>query len=153
MFPIEAESLPRHLTCPRYAKVTIDFIRSNPKFKFNWDKLSENMRIRDIVTNPDLPWNTTIVSERKDLDIYHIIAYPSFDWNMFRVSKNINIIDIIANPSIKWNYFAIGFNPSVTIDHIINNPDFNWNWWGLSKSLPHHIIMDYHHFPWKKLNN
>jgi hypothetical protein len=93
--------------------ITIKFIRENiDNITFHWESLSVNMGIPidEILKNKDLSWVHSLLSERSDLRIVHVLSNPDILWNFYQLSSNRDAIthdDIIANPKISWNSTAL----------------------------------------------
>lgn len=76
-----------------------DGIIRNPKFKlswvidnidcsWNWDLISDHVKIMDVVNHPECPWNYDVLS----------------------LSNNISSTDMVKNPNLPWKLNLFGFH-------------------------------------------
>ena len=134
--------------------VTLDIIRANPTYKWNWKAISVNLNITwDIVcANPGYPWSWHCMSYSPNITWDIIQANPGYPWNWWGISWNPNItLDIIqANPDKPWDWYNISRNPNITLDIIQANPDKPWHWTTVSQNpnITWDIIQENPDKPW-----
>ena len=85
----------------------IDYVKSNPSYKWAWIYLSENKQISitEIFNNMDLPWKREHVSMRDDLTIDFVLNNMNYPWCWYQLSKNkaISFTDISNNKGFHGN--------------------------------------------------
>ena len=94
-----------------------------------WEQLSCNMSIKDIIDNPDLPWDMSIVCEfNKYLTINDIIKYPNYlnCWSSLSCHANITFNDILPYQNLPWQYDY--FSDRVDYKTAIEHDDKPWRW-------------------------
>ena len=68
--------------------------------------------MKDILANPDKPWNYTYLSR----------------------NPNIAMEDVLANPRLPWSYYYLSINPNITIEVVLANPEKEWDYQHLSRN-------------------
>ena len=87
------------------------------------------MSIKDIIDNPDLPWDMSIVCEfNKYLTINDIIKYPNYlnCWSSLSCHANITFNDILPYQNLPWQYDY--FSDRVDYKTAIEHDDKPWRW-------------------------
>lgn len=98
--------------------LSIDIINEYNNFKFDWDLVTNNCQItnRDILLNPDLPWNLSILDlEREDIP-YSFFIYRKFK-SIEHHNKNCTFTDVellISQGEIKPEVL----NSNINVDEI-----------------------------------
>jgi hypothetical protein len=107
--------------------LTIEFIRSYMNIEIAegnenntdwcWSQISQNpaFTIKDVLQNPDLPWN------------------------IMRLSLNIRIkpSNMFANPQIEWSVPNISSHPLLKIEDVLSHSDFTFDWdWEIMSFTP-----------------
>lgn len=98
--------------------------------EWNWEGLSENMPLEDILEYPEFPWHMYTVSGRIS-DINIILEYPDFMWNWDLLSQNLPIDQIMEYTDFPWNYKKFNINKTLTqkfIDEHKDKSKFDWNY-------------------------
>jgi hypothetical protein len=47
--------------------LTVEFIKANPDIKWNWQAISEHIKLEEIDSNPDMPWNMYFVFKNQHI--------------------------------------------------------------------------------------
>jgi len=91
---------------------------------------------KDIVDNPDLPWNWCSVTRNPNITLEIVRNNPMFkwDWNLLSCHTNITWDMIIEDPDLPWNKGRVSLNPNITWDIVRDNPEWPWDWVYLSKN-------------------
>lgn len=94
-----AKHIPPERIC-RCPFMSVETIRENPKYKFDWSELTinESIPIRDILNNPDLPWNYTMLDERSDVSLEILRSKGVFTNNDFDEVKVYSEMEIAMSP-------------------------------------------------------
>jgi len=69
--------------------------------------------MKDILENPDKPWN----------------------WDNISLHSNITMKDILENPDKPWNWENISENPNLTTQFVRNHLDKSWDWKEVERNL------------------
>jgi hypothetical protein len=93
-----------------------------------------NITMKDILDNPDKPWNWEIVSSNYNITMEFVNNNPHkpWDWNILSRHPNISFQDVVDNPDKPWDWNWLSWNNSLTLKYIDDNPDKPWNWNGIS---------------------
>lgn len=117
--------------------VTTQFVQSEERSVWNWEKLSKNMSVSSILNNPQKPWNFDGLSLNPNISWSDVMSInKSFRrvgkrvaWNYanLSLSPNIDVGDIAKNSFLPWDKMNILKNPNLTFeffrDHI-DKPDY-----------------------------
>lgn len=156
---------------PQFMKnktLTLDLIRNNPQFPWDWAVLSEHAAITPqfINANPDLPWDINKLSKNDSITWDFILEHINWKWNWWlisskpsitvpilhtykdklswnQVSKNKSITwDIVQqNPDLPWNYGELSYNINITETIISSNPEYKWSYFALENKASLDIII------------
>jgi hypothetical protein len=99
------------------------FLLDNINVTWNWDKLSMNMPIEFILSNPDLGWTEYIC-----------------------LNKGL-AVEIILDASDLYNYKLLSLRRDIPFSFILVNLDKDWLWESLSETY-FQYIKDYPDLPW-----
>ena len=100
-----------------------------------------------IEDHPDIPWDFSAISGRKDLTIDFMRRYKDkLNWTV--ISMNVDFKDVLDNMDLPWDYQGISANEKITIDDIIEHPDIPWDYYGLSRHIDVNFIYANPALPW-----
>ena len=85
--------------------VTIDLIKKMPNVEWNWNILSIYIDLKDIIANPQLPWDT-----------------GSFSWN-----RGLTLDYVISNKNINWVWSAVSGHAQFDYGEFSQHRKFKWN--------------------------
>jgi hypothetical protein len=115
--------------------VTLELIKTYPKYQWNWKELSRNpnITIPYILANnrfPKFMWDFQYVSENPNLQLTDVIQNIGKNWNWEKLSrhKNITLDMILAHPELPWERNAMCQNPNITIEMMLQHPEKKWEW-------------------------
>ena len=91
--------------------------------------------MKDILENPDKPWQWNGVSRNPSVTMKDIKENPDKPWD-WSISSNPNITmkDILENQDKAWNWYWISGNPNITMQDIKENPAMPWVWEAISEN-------------------
>ena len=129
--------------------LTIEFIK-HFKNQLNQSEIAYNINLKDVIENPDLPWNYDALSWNTQISSNDLIEYPDLPWNYANLTNHIDPDFIYANPNLPWdedvlseivsldfilqNSEVIGVNrlsernPNLNIDYVLEHLDDIYNW-------------------------
>jgi hypothetical protein len=141
----------------RNVNIDIQMVSKYPNKGWDWAFLSKNLPIRDIISNPQLPWIYTVLSQRRGISIDFVISKKGEEWNNFNLAMNLNLEDILAHPELSEIWKNIEYNSEITWDIVKKYPEKKWDYRSLSKNLPLEEIIEHPeikwHFACMSLNN
>lgn len=102
--------------------ITIEIVKSNPSFLWNWDELTKNrgITIGDMLKNKgDMPFNTDLYSLNPSISCYEIENF-SINWNWAQLSMS-NYINELVNkyPDKNWNWNGMIMNKHLSIETVL----------------------------------
>ena len=109
---------------------TINFQDVIGNMDLSWDNKgissNKNVKLDDIIENPQYKWCYGNLSEHIDLDF--IYANPQCDWDYYILSNRVDLWFIRDNLTLPWHFSMLSRNPNLTIDFILEHLDKNWDW-------------------------
>ena len=113
--------------------------------------------MKDILENPDKPWNWYYISSNPNITPACINAHPDKPWNWLGISRNPNITPefINANLDKPWDWMGLSSNPNLTLEFVKANPDKDWEWnniFGNPNTTPEDIEQ-FMIMPWNGITN
>ena len=122
----------------RKSDLTWDIIQKYSALPWPTSVLSRLAPLDYIEDHPDIPWDFSAISGRKDLTIDFMRRYKDkLNWNY--ISNNIDFQDVIENPHLPWNYRLLSYNTNIKAEDLIEHPDLPWDYFQLS----YHINLDF----------
>lgn len=114
----------------KHPNITIEFIKEHPGKLRKW---YDSIIYRDLTS---YMWDWKILSSHENIKINDIIDNPQFPWDWYEVNKNPNLTmsDIINNQDKQWFFFIISKHPNILMEFIEINPNRCWDWQNVSKN-------------------
>jgi len=135
-----------------FQKIPLEYIKNNSDIEWKWSYISQNHNIisfDDVIKNPDLPFNMSMVSRNLNIKWNHVIEniHLNWDWDGLSRNSNIKIEHIISLPEKQWNWEFICYTcdiKKIQWHHIKDNPSLPWKWNSLLQcdNLPLEIIIN-----------
>jgi hypothetical protein len=71
-----------------------------------------NITVKDVLANPDKPWNYSRLSQNPNITMEIVLAHPEIPWDYKELSLNTSITleDVLANPQKPWAYDHLSQN-------------------------------------------
>ena len=134
--------------------LTIDFIKEFQDL-LDFEIISENINIEDVINNPELPWDYIALSINSKVTSDDLINHSELPWDYQVLSAHIDVNFVYANPQCDWyypslydrikldlilpsgnkyinddhiKYCYLSENPNLTIDYILEHLDKPWQW-------------------------
>jgi hypothetical protein len=78
-----------YISCNKH--VTIDIIKRHPHLQqhLNWSLISKNMPFKDIMANPNLPWDYASISHNPTLELDFVLKHPDMVWVWPKMSRYV----------------------------------------------------------------
>lgn len=93
--------------------MTLDLPNATGEWKWDWDRISENVSMDTIIENPHLPWNpfcVILLSNNYNIRVFNAIPCNHV---MSYLCNSATLDDIKANPLIPWNRKYLSENYSL----------------------------------------
>ena len=123
-------------------KVSISFIKNQPEWDWNWNKLTNNFIKRcdldEIVENPDMDWDWNYLSDEYKCSDWDFISKNFHKpWNLKKLSDRLDFsFDILVKyPDEDWVFEDIVEATDFGLDIIKKCPDLDWPWYKLHKCV------------------
>lgn len=88
----------------------------------DWRYISEFISMREVLLNPDEPWDLNAMSYNEDLTIDIVIgptlpnATGIWDWEV--ISEVVPLQDVRDNPDLTWNMNGLSNNKDITLNDV-----------------------------------
>ena len=81
--------------------------------------------MKDVLENPDKPWDWHGLSWNSNITMNDVLENPDKPWDWYGLSCNSNITmnDVLENPDKPWIWSCLSWNPNITIRLIEKNID------------------------------
>ena len=108
--------------------INLKDVIENPDLPWNYDALSWNTQIssNDLIEHPKLPWNYANLTTHIDPDF--IYANPNLPWDYRYLTDKVNFDFIYQNPQLEWDHLLLGRNPYLSLNYVIENKNKHWHW-------------------------
>lgn len=114
--------------------VTVEFIKKNFYYPWDWNGLTISIKMSHIRQNPELPWGLDYHNNRTKVtllgDIEKFKSAYKYKPKIINTLKNINS-EFITNIN---NVMHIELNPSLTLEIIKSQPGYPWNFSTVSQN-------------------
>jgi hypothetical protein len=121
-----------------HPNVSIAFITTHPKLKWNFKNLSQNsnLTIDFVLSNKDRDWDWEELSCHPNISFKTILKHPELPWvwNCVMVNPSITFSDVISHPEILWNYRQLSRAITMSFQELYNNQHLDWDWEELSQN-------------------
>lgn len=96
---------------------------------WDWDALSYRLNIHDILSNPDLCWNWSFISDNKSITIDFARQYvDQLSWERLSDNTTFTLTDICNNLDLPWDWKGLSNSPSITMEFVDMNLHLDWDW-------------------------
>lgn len=133
--------------------IIVDIIKDNPNFKWDWWSLSSVITFDLLIDNLHKPFNWNELSDNLKISWKNIKEHSNLNWNWSILSRreDITLEDILQNHNLPWNWEIISLRDNLKWEQIINHIDKKWDWYVLSRRdiITWDIIKNNPKLPWK----
>lgn len=135
-----------------YNNFLFNYDEEEPK-SWDWEPLTENIPLLDILSHFELPWNSRELSDRIT-DLHFVFTHLDFDWNWESLDKKFSVDEFLAeykqHPDIYFFDFEdFSNNKSLTVKFILEHEETDWNYRIISKNIDLSEIQNNPNFEWK----
>jgi hypothetical protein len=136
--------------------VYMDFPNATGAWGWDWECISENIKMEDIINNPNETWCRELLSHNKNICIDVVkmnLPNATGYWNWDAISENIKMEDVIRYPNEKWNRYSLSSNNNTTIEVVhMNLPNAieEWDWYYLSECIDIKNVFRYPNETWSR---
>jgi hypothetical protein len=124
--------------------------------EWDWDEISLNIDIKDVINNPNERWSRYGLSENKGICIKVTkMNLPNAKqlWYWNEISQNIPIEDVINNPNERWYKYRLSCNKNICMKVIrmdLPNAIGDWNWNHISENIDIEEVIRYPNETWDR---
>jgi len=94
--------------------ITVDMLKANPTFSWDWGYLSSNISLENIFNNRQFPWDGKLISQRQDITIDIITNNYDFNWDWRNLSSVLPLESFKTNtPHLPWDWKIIDLRLAV----------------------------------------